>query len=130
MKNLLIICLLLFFPSHSQASCVNWTELYRCENGNSSLHYGESWCSGGANKTAYHLSINSDDAKKHLTQLARIEISFLGLTPTENYGIFKSKINQYISAVITENHQNFSLSVELFLDNKKLGEYIFKNCSF
>jgi len=129
MKIFAAFILLIILSSSLHASCVNWSEVYRCGNGDASLHLGQSWCAGN-NKEAYHLTINSTHAQEHLSTLARTQLSFLSLLPTENYGVFTSNINQYVTAVVSENHQDASLNVELFMDNKKLGEYIFRNCSF
>ncbi|MBI2520826.1 MAG: hypothetical protein HYV97_10430 [Bdellovibrio sp.] len=128
MKNIFLLVCVCIFSVQLEASCVNWTEVYRCGNGAVSLHRGQSWC--GENKIAYHLAINSKHAQQHLGQLARTELSFLSLQVSENYGVFTSKVNQYVTAKITEGHQQSSLNIELFLDSKKLGEYIFRDCDF
>ncbi|HAZ12897.1 MAG: hypothetical protein A2X86_08910 [Bdellovibrionales bacterium GWA2_49_15] len=132
MKTLITLVSLLCTINIAHASCVNWTQVWSCENSAATLTRGQSWC-GGQNKSAYSLNINKAEAVQHLSQVARVEnsqITNLALETTQKYGQFLSKLNSYVTSVATENHDNGSLKVEMFLDTKKLGEYIFYNCTF
>jgi len=132
MKKISLLACLIFTLNYAQASCVDWHEVYTCENASVSLVAGQSWC-GGRDQRFYQLSINKDAAREHLSQLARQdEASFrsLGLNETEQFGQFTFSLNPYVSGTVSENHADSSLKIELSLDSKKLGEYIFYNCNF
>ncbi len=132
MKTLFTLVSILCTMNLTQASCVNWTQVWSCENSAVTLMRGQSWC-GGETKYAYSLNVNKVDAVEHLSQVARVEESLvrtLAVRTTQKYGQFVTQINSYVTSIASENHDNGSLKVEMFLDSKKLGEYIFYNCTF
>ncbi len=132
MKKLIVLLSVLGTFSAAQASCVNWSQVWSCENSAATLMRGQSWC-GVETKNVYDLNINKSEAVDHLSQLARVEksqVKNLAVESTQKYGQFTAKINSYVTSVATENHDNGSLKVEMYLDSKKLGEYIFYNCTF